>query len=235
MVNSIKKTGSGFTLIELLIVITIIAILAGAAIPFVQQYVEDARYSKVRQDLDEIRNALIRFETDQNRPYNDTTLGPLVGPYLSKGMSDPWGSSYVVATGSSTVFSVGPDSLPGTPDDIKQAFRPPLAITRAFWEDTNGNGVVDNTDTLVLRFTRPVNPGGGPVLADLVFSAGGPTAISAGVFSENDMVVRLGLTFGATPFNPGRDSVEVTAVNTIVDMEGTRCRPAQPVVIKGRN
>jgi len=48
---------SGFTLIELLIVVTIMSVLAGAAIPYVQDYLDDARFAKVKTDLDEIKNA----------------------------------------------------------------------------------------------------------------------------------------------------------------------------------
>ena len=46
----------GFTLIELLIVIMIIAILTGVAMPYVQNYLDDARLSTAKSDLNEIRN-----------------------------------------------------------------------------------------------------------------------------------------------------------------------------------
>ena len=64
----------GFTLIELLIVITIMAILAGAAVPYVQDYVEDARIAKAREDLGELRNAIMRYEVERGKlfdPAND--------------------------------------------------------------------------------------------------------------------------------------------------------------------
>jgi prepilin-type N-terminal cleavage/methylation domain-containing protein len=85
----------GFTLIELLIVITIIAILAGAAVPYVQDYIEDARLSKARADLGELRNAIIRWETENGRSFGfasdgttpldaDAFQDQLVGPYLQQ-------------------------------------------------------------------------------------------------------------------------------------------------------
>lgn len=232
-----KSLKLGFTLIELLIVITIIAILAGAALPYVQQYVDDARQAKAKQDLDEIRNALVRYETDQSKPYVATETSQLVGPYLSKGMTDPWGSAYKIAPASSTCYSVGPDGLEASGDEVKQSFRPPLALSRAFWEDMNGNSVVDTTDVLVLRFTRPIRPAGGPVLADLSYSSGAPAnAYSAKVLSEYDMTVRLTLDFGAAaPFKPGKDTIKVITPNTILDGEGITCRTDQEAVIKARN
>jgi prepilin-type N-terminal cleavage/methylation domain-containing protein len=67
----------GFTLIELLIVITIMAILAGAAVPYVQDYVEDARIAKCREDLGELRNAIMRYEVERNKLF---ALGSKVHP-----------------------------------------------------------------------------------------------------------------------------------------------------------
>ncbi|MBP5470947.1 MAG: prepilin-type N-terminal cleavage/methylation domain-containing protein, partial [Candidatus Riflebacteria bacterium] len=98
----------GFTLIELLIVITILAILAGAAVPYVQDYVEDARIAKCREDLGELRNAIMRYEVERNKlfdPENDgvgTTAAEklknwqqmLVGPFLTQALTDPWGRPY---------------------------------------------------------------------------------------------------------------------------------------------
>ena len=54
---------TGFTLLELLVVVTIIVILTGVALPYVQQYVEDARYARAKADLDEVKSALALYET----------------------------------------------------------------------------------------------------------------------------------------------------------------------------
>lgn len=230
----------GFTLIELLIVITIIAILAGAVLPYVQQYVEDSRLSKAKQDLDELRNAIIRYETDQDRIYPATDLSPLVGPYITQAKADPWGGSYIVSPASSTVYSVGPDRKDNSGDEITAYFRPPLAISRAYWQDSNKNTFPDTGDHLILKFTRPLRreAGDGPVTAnaddDLVFSSGNLVADYTSLdFFNNNMTVKMGLDFtGATPFVTGRDTVTVTPNSNIVDGDGIPCRESIEAVIK---
>jgi len=153
----------GFTLIELLIVITIIAILAGAAIPYVQDYIEDARLAKARADLGELRNAIIRFETERGKIFEPTAEGytlatfqsALVGPYLQSVLVDPWGSPYYIATEASLVYSSAQDR-DKTTNIVALDYRPATACTRAYWIDVNKNGLVDDTDNIDLKFTRPV-------------------------------------------------------------------------------
>ncbi|MEW6709229.1 MAG: prepilin-type N-terminal cleavage/methylation domain-containing protein [Candidatus Riflebacteria bacterium] len=237
------KTSFGFTLIELIIVVTIIAILVGGALPYAQQYIEDTRYSKAKQDLDEIKNALIRFETDQNRVYTDTSINGLVGPYLTKGMADPWGSPYLISHPASKCYSVGPDRQDNTGDELEVEYRPPLAISRAFWEDSNKNQNIDSGDALLIKFTRPVrrNAGDGPQTDigndDFVFSAGAPDIdySSPIVFVDYDMFARIGINYAvATPFRTGLDSITVKNNNTIVDGDNNKCKSDSPVVIKPR-
>ncbi len=159
----------GFTLIELLIVITIIAILAGAAIPYVQDYVEDARIARAKSDMDEIRTALMRFELDRGIPYNATTTADLVGPYLDKAPIDPWGVPYRISATSSIVMSYGPnrdtdyDDLSTAPgvagssgDDVARDFRPPASLSKAYWIDVDKSGSITVNDKIKVRFTRPV-------------------------------------------------------------------------------
>jgi len=147
----------GFTLIELLIVITIIAILAGAAIPYVADYVEDGRSARAKQDMSEIRNALARWELDRGVwSESDTTIEKLVGPYLSQLLIDPWGFSYVISGANSTITSYGKDGAAGGGDDLILDFRPPMAITKVEYSDVDRSGDQTTGDTIRFYCTRPV-------------------------------------------------------------------------------
>jgi general secretion pathway protein G len=147
----------GFTLIELLIVVTIIAILAGAAVPYVQDYVEESRRARARADLDQVSNALALYEVRRGQPYPNSSIASLVGPFLTKALVDPWGAPYEINEASSTVISYGQDGVLGTFDDLEKAFRPRMSMTKAQWIDTNGDGVVTVGDSIHFYFTRPLN------------------------------------------------------------------------------
>lgn len=159
----------GFTLIELLIVIVIITILAGGVIPYVQNYLEDARFSRAKSDLNEIRNSIMRYETDQSEYFNPgfgktgddykealkAFQQKLVGPYLIQAMSDPWGRPYYFSNAASIVFSGADDGSLDT-SIISADVRPLMAPTRAWWSDYNNNGRIDANDVINIKFSRPI-------------------------------------------------------------------------------
>ncbi|MBR4571214.1 MAG: prepilin-type N-terminal cleavage/methylation domain-containing protein [Candidatus Riflebacteria bacterium] len=159
----------GFTLIELLVVITILAILAGAAVPYVQNYLDDARISTAKSDLNEIRNAIMRFETDNSEFFNpgfgktgadykkalENFQQRLVGGYLMKPMTDPWGRIYYYSHAAAMVFSAADDGSLET-NIISRDVRPLMAPTRAWWTDNNNNSMVDTGDIIDIKFARPI-------------------------------------------------------------------------------
>ena len=57
----------GFTLIELLIVIAIISILVGVAVPYYNDYVIESRKSVLQSNLATIRKAINQFRADNQR------------------------------------------------------------------------------------------------------------------------------------------------------------------------
>ncbi len=66
--KNMRKRGSrGFTMIELMIVVAIILILMGIAIPNYQQSVAHAREAVLRQDLDTIRSAIDQYTLDKQK------------------------------------------------------------------------------------------------------------------------------------------------------------------------
>lgn len=226
----------GFTLIELLIVITIIAILSGAAIPYVQDYVDDARFARAKADLTEIRNALVRFETDRGTLYENTDISALVGPYIQKSMVDPWGAPYVVTPAASLVSSNGPDGTPAGGDDVTESYRPPLALTKAYWEDTVSNGLVDAGDSLILKFSRPVATGYDLVTADFVITGAVGVTLGANDWNVGRTQAKVAIAAVGTAFIPGKDTIVVTGTN-IVDgtlVTPVACKPGLPMPIKAR-
>ena len=171
----------GFTLIELLIVITILAILAGAAVPYVQDYVEDARIAKCREDLGELRNAIMRYEVERGKLFDPANDGVgddeaarlknwqqmLVGPFLTAALTDPWGRPYYFSNAASMVFSGAEDGDKDT-NIISVDVRPAMAPTRAWWYDIDRNGSVTEGDYVDIKFTRPI---GKQAIAGLAIAA----------------------------------------------------------------
>jgi len=60
-------TRSGFTLIELIIVIAILSVLVGVAVPYYQDSIVDARRSQLKQNLAGYRKTMGEFRADQRR------------------------------------------------------------------------------------------------------------------------------------------------------------------------
>lgn len=127
-----RRTRSGFTLIEVLLVVVIIGILVGVAIPRLGGRVRQAQLAAAEADISNIGMALRLFEVD-NGNYPPSLQGLLSnpgsaqnwrGPYLEKGMpKDPWGNDYIYASPGShnphsyDLYSLGPDGAQSG-DDI---------------------------------------------------------------------------------------------------------------------
>lgn len=102
-----KYRQQGFTLLEIIVVITIIAILAAYIAPKVAGRADDARISKVKNDIQVLESALELYRLDNFKyPTSDQGLNALIvkpsedlknwktGGYIKKLRKDPWGNDY---------------------------------------------------------------------------------------------------------------------------------------------
>jgi general secretion pathway protein G len=122
---------AGFTLIEVLLVVVIIGILVGVAVPRLGGRVRQAQVAAARAGIENIGTALRLYELDNGQFPN--SLQSLVvnpggaqnwrGPYLEKGLSkDPWGNDYIYASPGShnpqsyDLRSLGPDGVESADD-----------------------------------------------------------------------------------------------------------------------
>ena len=99
MKNKKFNKNNGFTLIEIMVVLVIIAIMASFVVPSLINRPDQARMTKVKNDILTIESALDLYKLD-NAKYPDTQLGlkALIDDednlYLKRLPLDPWGSPY---------------------------------------------------------------------------------------------------------------------------------------------
>jgi len=135
--NVQRKTDKGFTLVELMLVVVIIGLLAGVAVPNLMGRLKEAKRAKASADVKVLENAIDMYAMHiGNYPTTEQGLNVLVsnvgnqddwsGPYLKKGKKipkDPWKNDYVYRADSQhdldyDLFSKGPDEQEDTDDDI---------------------------------------------------------------------------------------------------------------------
>lgn len=111
----------GFTLMEMLVVVAILVVLAGAAVPIYMQYLDDAKVSRARIDVKMLTDACNAYKLKYGEfPQN---LGQLIQPpdgakaYMEPtALVDPWNREYQYnpegpnnsATGKPDIWSTGP-------------------------------------------------------------------------------------------------------------------------------
>jgi general secretion pathway protein G len=131
-----RKKEQAFTLLEIMLVVTIIALLMGAAIYKLAGNVEYSRHIRVQADIQGIGSQLRLYES-MNGFYPTTEQGlqalvvqPDTDPKPTRWYQlykeipkDPWNSPYVYICpgkknpGSYDLYSAGPDRIADTADD----------------------------------------------------------------------------------------------------------------------
>ncbi len=222
----------GFTLIELLIIITIIAILVGAALPYYQDYIRQAKLAKAQHELDIIKEALIKYDTMEETPYKHNSLRYLLGTYLQDLPRDPWDRDYHIDWVKGMVWSDGAD-LDNIYDDIKVEYKPPLTLQKATWLDLDNNSHISRNDIIRLQFSRSIFDCATDSVVPLSISNASPaaggsdlwvtedvdSAFIAGIVasypaSSSEILLILPAPTVDNPFYPGSSSIRVSPKNT---------------------
>jgi general secretion pathway protein G len=122
--DRIYRKQKGFTLVELMIVIIILAVLTGIAIPSYLALRNRARIQATRAEMANIGNALEMYAADEDTyPAAATWAADIVaGGYMDPVPTvDAWTNGYVYVLNAATDYtltSLGPDGAAASGDEI---------------------------------------------------------------------------------------------------------------------
>ncbi len=131
--RAISNSRDGFTMIEIIIVIAILTILAGAAVPMVAREITRARRNTTQTEMVVISEAVLGYLQDtESWPKDLKSL--IKDGYVGGGFStndaitDAWGSLYSYSTKGdiATIESLGPDRKKGKDDPSLQVSAKPI-------------------------------------------------------------------------------------------------------------
>lgn len=133
--SPLRSLQRGFTLIEIMVVVLIIGLLAGVAVPIVMDRLDQANVQKARADFKSLQTALKLYRIDNfNYPSTEQGLEALVSKpttapiprnykangYLESLPKDPWGNDYqYMSPGEGheyDIYSLGADGVNGGVD-----------------------------------------------------------------------------------------------------------------------
>jgi len=118
---------AAFTLMEMMIVVAILVVLVGIAVPTYMNYLEKSKLKRARADVETLSNAVKMFYADHGHWPNQITElveVPSGKPYVKKtALLDPWDNLYQMSQGlgpemlnlgeeAPDVWSNGPPSAP---------------------------------------------------------------------------------------------------------------------------
>jgi general secretion pathway protein G len=113
---------AAFTLMEMLVVVAILVVLAGAAVPIYLNYLDNAKRDRAKVDVKTLQQAVEAYKTEHGQyPQNlqiltqpDQALGSFATLEQSA-LLDPWGNPYMFdpstlhpQTGRAKIWSQGP-------------------------------------------------------------------------------------------------------------------------------
>ena len=125
-IERMARAEGGFTLIELILVTVIIAILAGMVTLSFRGTGTDAKIRAAQGDVKSYESAIELYALENNDQFPEDLSDLVTGKkqYLRDLNKDPWGNAYVYLKpgvhhrDSYDVFSMGPDGVRGTEDDV---------------------------------------------------------------------------------------------------------------------
>ncbi len=113
---------AAFTLMEMLVVVAILVVLAGAAVPIYMNYLENAKRDRARIDIKTLEAAVEAYALDTGEYPESWALLVVSDPntlrratLTEEALKDPWGNLYQLdlstrhsARGTPLIYSLGP-------------------------------------------------------------------------------------------------------------------------------